>query len=88
MSETVTIPITMEGDSQVVRLPEAFRLPGSEATVRRSECGVVIEPVTRRMSREDIEAIFTRLRAYHDVPFMPDGREQPPMPDDDVDLDR
>jgi hypothetical protein len=30
----------------------------------------------------DVAAWFVRLDAYGDVPFMPEGREQPPMPED------
>ena len=83
MPETMTIPITMDGDDQVVRLPEAFRLPSSEVRVRRSGASLLLEPVKPRMSRAEIEAIFAELEKYRDIPFMEDGREQPPMPDDD-----
>jgi antitoxin VapB len=87
MSETGTAKLFMHGRSQAVRLPKEFRLPGTEVRVSRVGRGVLLEPVTK-MSREEIEAIFERLRAFHDEPFMPDGREQPPMPDDDIDLDK
>ena len=87
MMETVTVQVETDGDEQIVRLPEAFRFPGNKVTVRRGgQNGIVIEPVSRKMSREEIEAIFAKLRSYHDEPFMPEGREQPPMPDDDIDL--
>ena len=87
MTETMTIPITMDGDEQVVRLPEEFRLSGTEVTLSRSGKAVVIEPVKPKMSRDEFDAIMAKLRAYHDIPFMPEGREQPPMPEDDIDLD-
>ena len=50
--------------------------------VSRVGRGVLLEPVTK-MSRAEIEAIFEELEKYRDIPFMPEGREQPPMPDDD-----
>jgi hypothetical protein len=31
-----------------------------------------------------LRAWFESLDAYHDIPFMEDGREQPPMPPPDV----
>ena len=50
--------------------------------VSRVGRGVLLEPVTK-MSWAEIEAIFEELEKYRDIPFMPEGREQPPMPDDD-----
>jgi hypothetical protein len=51
--------------------------------VRRVGRGVLLEPI-----ETDIHEWFRRLDAYHDVPFMPDGRQQPPMPPpDDVSFD-
>jgi hypothetical protein len=39
-------------------------------------------------STADVRPIFARLARYHDIPFMPDGRQQPPMPSpDDVSFD-
>lgn len=34
-------------------------------------------------SIEQMRAGLARLERYRDVPFMENGREQPPMPDDD-----
>jgi hypothetical protein len=28
----------------------------------------------------DVDAWFAKLGEYQDIPFMPEGREQPPMP--------
>ena len=77
VTETGTAKIFMHGRSQAVRLPKEFRLPGKEVRVRRVGRGVLLEPV-----ETDIDAWFERLAAYVDVPFMPEGREQPPMPPD------
>lgn len=64
------------GGSQAVRLPKAFRMPGTEVRVRRLGARVVLEPLApARVPWEEIDAMG-------DSPFMPAGREQPPMPAD------
>ena len=80
-----TAKIFMHGRSQAVRLPKEFRLPGKEVRVTRVGRGVLLEPVGR--SREEIRAVFAKLDSYLDEPFMPEGREQPPMPEDKVYFD-
>ncbi len=72
----------MHGRSQAVRLPKEFRLPGKEVRVTHFGRGVLLEPVTTPRSREEIRAWFAKLDSYLDEPFMPEGREQPPMPPD------
>jgi antitoxin VapB len=78
MAETGTAKLFKHGRSQAVRLPKAFRLPGKEVRVRRVGNGVLLEPM-----EFDVKAWFARLDSYGDVPFMPDGREQPDMPPDE-----
>jgi antitoxin VapB len=83
---TKTGKIFMHGRSQAVRLPKEFRLPGKEVRVRRDGNKLILEPIEPR----DIDAWFAKLDAYRDEAgeeFMPKGREQPPMPDDDIDWD-
>jgi len=79
MSETGTAKLFMHGRSQAVRLPKAFRLPGKEVRVRRVGRGVLLEPV-----EFDASAWWAELERYRDIPFMEEGREQPPTPEDDV----
>ena len=74
----------MHGRSQAVRLPKAFRLPGKEVRVTRVGKGVLLEPVG---ALEQLEELFRELDKYKDVPFMPEGRNQPPMPDGDISVD-
>jgi antitoxin VapB len=76
MSDTGFAKIFMHGRSQAVRLPLAFRLPGDRVRVRRVEGGILLEPMVT-----DIDAWFAELDRFADVPFMQDGRRQPPMPD-------
>ena len=53
----------------------AFRLPGDRVRVRRVERGILLEPIVT-----DLDTWFTELDRFADVPFMDDGRRQPPMP--------
>ena len=78
MSETGIARIFKNGRSQAVRLPVAFRLPGDRVRVRRVERGILLEPIVT-----DLDAWFAELDRFADVPFMEDGRRQPPMPDEE-----
>ena len=61
--------------SQIVRLPEGFHLPGDRARVRRVEGGILLEPL-----QADLDAWLAALDRFASVPFMEEGRDQPPMP--------
>lgn len=78
MADSGVAKVFMHGRSQAVRLPKAFRLPGTEVRVRRVGRGILLEPL-----EFDVEAWLAELNRYRDIPFMEEGREQPPMPDDD-----
>ena len=79
MSQTAVAKIFMHGRSQAVRLPRAFRLPGDRVRVRRVEGGgILLEPL-----EVDVKAWFADLDRFADVPFMEEGRNQPPMPKSD-----
>jgi antitoxin VapB len=82
MAETRTAKLFTHGRSQAVRLPKEFRLPGKEVRVRRAGRGILLEPI-----ETDVQAWFDRLDSYRDEPFMPEGRQQPPMPPPDVSFD-
>lgn len=75
MSESGIARIFKHGGSQAVRLPLAFRLPGDRVRVRRVEGGILLDPMPT-----DVDAWFTELDAFADVPFMPEGRRQPELP--------
>ncbi len=84
MSDRKTAKLFMHGRSQAVRLPKEFRLPGTEVKVSRVGRGVLLEPV-----EFDVVGWSAQLDTYKDIPFMEEGREQPPMPDgDDIDFDK
>jgi len=76
MPDSGIAKIFMHGRSQAVRLPFAFRLPGERVRVRRVENGILLEPMVT-----DIDAWFGELDRFADVPFMEEGRCQPPMPE-------
>jgi antitoxin VapB len=80
MDEVPTAKIFKHGRSQAVRLPKEFRLPGTEVRVRRIGRSVLLEPMDEGF---DMTAWWAKLDSYSDEPFMPQGREQPPMPSDD-----
>jgi len=68
----------MHGRSQAVRLPKQFRFKEKEVRVRRVGNGVLLEPIAF-----DLDAWLARLDSYRDIPFMPEGLEQPAMPPDE-----
>ncbi len=76
MSESGIARIFKHGRSQAVRLPLAFRLPGDRVRVSRVERGILLEPIVT-----DLDTWFREFDRFADVPFMEDGRRQPPMPD-------
>jgi antitoxin VapB len=76
MSDSGIARIFKHGRSQAVRLPLAFRLPGDRVRVRRVERGILLEPIVT-----DLDTWFRELDRFADVPFMDDGRRQPPMPE-------
>jgi antitoxin VapB len=76
MSATGIAKLFKHGRSQAVRLPLAFRLPGDRVRVRRVPEGVLLEPLI-----DDIDSWFAALDQFADVPFMEEGRQQPPMPE-------
>ena len=76
-STTGTAKLFKHGRSQAVRLPKEFRMPGTQVRVRRIGRGVLLEPVDVPF---DVKAWFGKLDEYLDEPFMPEGRQQPPMP--------
>ena len=74
-----TAKLFMTGRSQAVRLPKAFRMPGSEVRISRDGDRIVLEPLKPPF---DVAAWHASLIALAGGQFLPEGRpEQPPMPD-------
>ncbi len=78
MADTGIAKIFKHGRSQAVRLPAEFRLPGKEVRVTRQGNGILLEPV-----KVDLKDVFAEMDRVFRGRFMEEGREQPPMPDDD-----
>jgi antitoxin VapB len=75
---TATAKLFKSGRSQAVRLPKEFRFEGKEVRIRRHGNGVLLEPMSG-----DWGKAFATIDAIG-APFMPEGRDQPPMPENDV----
>ena len=75
MAESAIAEVVTHGQSQTVRFPEEFRVPGNEVRVRRVGRAILLEPV-----ETDLEAWLARVRELANPDF-PD-RDQPPMPPD------
>ena len=71
-----TAKLFKHGRSQAVRLPKEFHMPGTEVRVRRLGHGVLLEPIGVPF---DLKAWLAKLDEYRNVPFMPEGRQQPPL---------
>jgi len=70
--------VFMSGNSQAVRLPKEFRLPGKRVRVTKSGNSLVLTPII-----DDVQAWFDELDRLGAADFMSEGRDQPPMPPDE-----
>jgi len=68
-----TAKLFQNGSSQAVRLPKAFRLPGSEVKIYKRGKQVVLEPIETTW-----DTLFESLSEFPED-FMQDGRNQPGM---------
>lgn len=75
MPDSGVAKIFMHGRSQAVRLPAAFRLPGDRVRVRRVKDGILLQPMAM-----DVDTWLAEINRFSHIPFMPEGRQQPPMP--------
>lgn len=66
-----TAKLFKNGQSQAVRLPREFRMPGHEVSIRREGDKLILEPIHR-----DWDSFFSALEAF-DKDFMEEGRQQP-----------
>ena len=71
-----TAKLFVNGRSQAVRLPKAYRLPGKEVKISRSGKRVILEPL-----ESNWDDIFEPLAQFSDD-FMESGRDQPKMPEE------
>ncbi len=80
---TATAKIFMHGRSQAVRLPKAFRLPGTEVRVSREGQRIVLEPL--EPAPFDAAAWRAELEALGAADFLLEGApEDPPIAPDET----
>jgi antitoxin VapB len=77
-----TAKLFKTGRSQAVRLPKEFRFEGKEVRIRRVGNGVLLEPM-----KFDSKTWLAALERLRGDPILPDGRNQPPMPERELDFD-
>ncbi|TCZ60907.1 antitoxin [Roseicella aquatilis] len=64
------------GGSQAVRLPREHRFPGDRVRVTKVPGGILLQPLYA-----DLDEWFAAMdAAAGGVPFMDEGRQQPPVP--------
>jgi len=68
-----TAKIFKNGNSQAVRLPKAFRLPGKEVKIYRNGKRIILEPIESKW-----DSLIEAINEFPDD-FMEDGRNQPAM---------
>ena len=66
-----TAKLFQNGNSQAVRLPKEFRLPGDVVKISRQGNRIILEPVESTW-----DALFESLDMFPDD-FMASGRQQP-----------
>lgn len=77
-----TAKIFRSGNSQAVRLPKEFRFDVDEVEITREGDAVVLRPL-HQSSDERWANLRAAIGNGLSDDFMANGREQPPMPDDD-----
>jgi antitoxin VapB len=80
---SATAKLFTHGRSQAVRLPKEFRFEGQEVRVTKIGDRVILEPMT-----PDAAMPWALLDELGDTPFMPEGRDQPEMPEDRITFER
>jgi antitoxin VapB len=68
-----TAKLFQNGSSQAVRLPKAFRIPGTEVRIFKKGKQVILEPIETTW-----DSFFESLSEFPED-FMKDGRNQPVM---------
>ena len=68
-----TAKLFQNGNSQAVRLPKEFRIPGTEVKIYKRGNQVILEPIEATW-----DSLFESLCEFPDD-FLKDGRNQPAM---------
>lgn len=76
-----TAKLFKNGRSQAVRLPREFRMEGDEVKIYKEGNKVILEPIGASW-----EKFFEGVAMFPDD-FMAEGRQQPPLPENRVNVD-
>lgn len=68
-----TAKLFKNGNSQAVRLPKAFRVPGNEVKIFKKGNQIILEPIETTW-----DSLIDSLKEFPED-FMEDGRNQPGM---------
>jgi antitoxin VapB len=68
-----TAKLFQNGNSQAVRLPKGFRMPGDKVKISKKGNQIILEPLETTW-----ETLFDSLNDFPDD-FMEEGRQQPEM---------
>ncbi len=68
-----TAKLFRNGNSQAVRLPKEFRMPGEMVKISKKGNQIILEPLETTW-----DALFESLQDFPND-FMQEGRNQPPM---------
>lgn len=68
-----TAKLFQNGNSQAVRLPKEFRLPGNEVKISKHGNQIILEPIEPTW-----DSLFESLSEFPED-FMEEGRNQPEM---------
>lgn len=85
MGDVARAKIFMHGRSQAVRLPKAFRLPGTEVEVFRQGDDVVLRPLMRK--KIDWDKFWAELDALGPVDLEVPDRNEGLLPPRDISFD-
>jgi antitoxin VapB len=75
---TASAKLFRNGNSQAVRLPRAFRLPGKEVSIRREGTRIILEPLAKSRWPRDF---FRSIRIGDPGFSRPEQGDVPPPPD-------
>jgi antitoxin VapB len=68
-----TAKLFQNGNSQAVRLPKEFRMPGDRVKISKKGSQIILEPLETTW-----DTLFDSLKDFPDD-FMEEGRQQPEM---------
>ncbi len=66
-----TAKLIQDGFSQLISLPQSFKIPGDEVYLYRQGNKIILEPIEKSWG-----ALFESLSDFPDD-FLPEGRQQP-----------